>query len=192
MLREWVESGLRTTADDLYTFIKLFRENYNCNNATYFLGYLKDSPLFTECPYSSNTLPQDSIDCIDFYTRFDASNPEVIDILDRISWTLIIIAVDWCNSISEATHFKSVSAEHGCATTTKCLNKLRMRPGPKHIPTIVCQNINISEANAASLLKLSIESSYDIIINELAFLTRKLLVLPTTVHGGCSDGECCK
>jgi glutathione gamma-glutamylcysteinyltransferase len=211
-LHHWVSGDFVPTSDDLILFIRSFRENYTSVIVKNFVELLKDSQYFNSYPLiKAESEGGRGVFCAD--DSLDMTNPGCIEILDRLSWTLVMLSAEWCQHLNnidvENIAGSSATVVHcgsstlaatasGCcgaaAAGAGCKRKLRPSAGnmtPRMLreighpaataanpPTDDTDTTATSDRQSSSVYSetLLCSSAHDIIVNELATLTTKMLL----------------
>lgn len=106
-MHKWILSGLSPISDDLKSFMEAFRSNYESERALLLFNHVCRSATFASYPWSTAHSA----------VWTDISNTAL---LDRLSWTLIMLALKWCKIIDKPDSTLDKPTGANCCKSTKC------------------------------------------------------------------------
>ena len=169
-LQRWIDLGFPEESEDIFIFIQAFRNNYPAEFALNLRQCIKDTEIYRS--YMSSTSSPEPFRVNDCDAVHQLSDCE----LDRMSWTLLKMSVQWSKLIMAASNILSshtVSSDMGsyvyCGSINSCCRRSR-----KLKPTIANIPLDLKEEISNNCHDSSLRET---IFLELTVLTTKILLL---------------
>lgn len=178
ILRSWILLGADSDSEKLQLFVSNFRSNYTRDIAISCYIVLKESPMLNDCLYNIDA---------PFASSLLKLDPNWDHLLDRLSWIILSLAVEWARVINEEEMLRKLADDGNPFDSRRCCAPIYATAST--VPSVV--SIHLCGGSVPPVADPNVHyAAYGSVLNEIVSLVNKLVIL--IKDNDCSlSSSCC-